>query len=68
MLELVTLPPAFGLRNVSPFCLKAEMLLTSLELPFTLSEEADPRKAPKGKLPFLIDGDTRIADSELITE
>ena len=68
MLELVTLPPAFGLRNVSPFCLKAEMLLTSLDLPFTLSEEADPRKAPKGKLPFLIDGDIRIADSELITE
>jgi glutathione S-transferase len=68
MLELVTLPPAFGLRNVSPFCLKAEMLLTSLELPFKLSEEADPRKAPKGKLPFLIDGDNCIADSELITE
>ena len=34
MLELVTLPPAFGMRNVSPFCLKAEMLLTSLGLPF----------------------------------
>ena len=47
MLELVTLPPAFGLRNVSPFCLKAEMLLTSLDLPFKLSEEADPRKAPR---------------------
>ena len=68
MLELVTLPPAFGLRNVSPFCLKAEMLLTSLELPFTLSTEADPRKAPKGKLPFLIADGEKIADSELITE
>lgn len=68
MLELVTLPPAFGMRNVSPFCLKAEMLLTALELPFTLREEADPRKAPKGKLPFLIADGQVIADSELIVE
>jgi len=68
MLELVTLPPAFGMRNVSPFCLKAEMLLKSLELPFTVSTIADPRKAPKGKLPYLVaDGET-IANSELIAE
>lgn len=69
MLELVTLPPAFGMRNISPFCLKAEMLLTALELPFKLREEADPRKAPKGKLPFLVTDEGQIiADSELITE
>jgi glutathione S-transferase len=68
MLELVTLPPAFGMRNVSPFCLKAEMLLKSLDLPFTLREEADPRKAPKGKLPYLKTDSGVIADSELITE
>ncbi len=61
MLELVVLPAAFGMRNVSPFCLKAEMLLTSLELPFTLSEEGDPRKAPKGKLPYLIVDGERLA-------
>ena len=66
MLELVTLPPAFGMRNVSPFCLKAELLLSSLALPFTKSELADPRKAPKGKLPYLITDDGTIADSELI--
>lgn len=68
MLTLVTLPPAFGMRNVSPFCLKAEMLLTALELPFDLQTETNPAKAPKGKLPYLIDGQTRIADSELIAE
>ncbi len=68
MLELVILPPAFGMRNVSPFCLKAEMLLTSLDLPFTLGEEGDPRKAPKGKLPYLIHDGGRLADSELIVE
>lgn len=68
MLELVTLPAAFGMRNVSPFCLKVEMLLTSLDVPFTLNAEPDPRKAPKGKLPFLVVDGQRIADSELITE
>ena len=68
MLELVTLPPAFGMRNVSPFCLKVEMLLTALDVPFTLSSERDPRKAPKGKLPYIIVDGKRIADSELIIE
>ena len=68
MLELVTLPAAFGMRNVSPFCLKAEMLLTALDLPFTLGIEKDPRKAPKGKLPYLIADGARVADSELIAE
>jgi glutathione S-transferase len=67
-ITLVTLGAAFGLRNVSPFCLKIEMLLTSLGLPFELDEQPDPRKAPKGKLPYLIHGERVIADSELITE
>jgi len=68
MLKLVTLPAAFGMRNISPFCLKIEMLLTALELPFTITELNDPGKAPKGKLPYLNDGDICIADSELIAE
>ena len=66
MLELVTLPPAFGMRNISPFCLKAEWLLSALDLEFSHTEEADPRKAPKGKLPYLITDQGTIADSELI--
>jgi len=68
MLELVTLPPAFGMRNVSPFCLKIEMLMTSLELDFSLSDINDPRKAPKGKLPYLNVNGQQIPDSELIVE
>jgi glutathione S-transferase len=67
-LTLYTLGGAFGLRNVSPFCLKIEMLLTSLRLPFDLAVQPDPRKAPKGKLPYLVAGERVIADSELITE
>ena len=68
MITLVTLPPAFGLRNVSPFCLKVEMALTHLGLEFDYKTEQDPRKAPKGKLPYLIIDGERIADSELIFE
>ncbi len=68
MINLYTFPPAFGLRNVSPFCLKVEMALTYLKIPFDLIEEADPRKAPKGKLPFLLVDGTRMPDSELIFE
>ena len=65
-LELVTLPAAFGLRNVSPFCVKAEMLLTHVGLEFTKSDIVDPRKAPKGKLPYLVENGEKLADSELI--
>lgn len=68
MLELVTFPPAFGLRNVSPFCLKTEMLLKDLDLEFRITEQSDPRKAPKGKLPVLVADERAIADSELIAE
>lgn len=67
-LTLTTLGSAFGLQNVSPFCLKAEMLMTHLELNYDIEVEADPRKAPKGKLPFLITDGKKLADSELILE
>ncbi|MBT4163145.1 MAG: glutathione S-transferase family protein [Gammaproteobacteria bacterium] len=68
MITLVTLPSAFGLRNVSPFCLKVEMALTHLGLDFDIKTEADPRKTPKGKLPYLIIDGEKLADSELIFE
>ncbi len=67
MLKLYTLPPAFGLRNPSPFCLKIEMALTRLKLEFEIVTEADPRKAPKGKMPWLTD-DVTVPDSELILD
>ena len=63
---LHTLPPAFGQRNPSPFCLKAEMALSFLDLEFTNRPSLELNKAPKGKMPWLEDGDTVIADSELI--
>ncbi len=68
MIKLVTLPPAFGLRNVSPFCLKAEMAMSYLNMDFEHVIEKDPRKTPKGKLPYMVIDGEKIADSELILE
>lgn len=68
MIQLYTFPEAFGLRNVSPFCLKVEMAMIHLGLDHEIVLEADPRKSPKGKLPYIIDEGQVIADSELILE
>lgn len=68
MIKLCTFPETFGLRNVSPFCLKVEMALTHLGLDYEIIEESDPRKSPKGKLPYIIMNGETIADSELILE
>lgn len=65
MITLYTLPPAFGQRNPSPFCLKAEMALTHLKIDFESKTTLELNKAPKGKAPWLDDNGI-IADSELI--
>ncbi|MFK8021709.1 MAG: glutathione S-transferase family protein [Pseudomonadales bacterium] len=74
MISLYTLPGAFGLRNPSPFCLKIEMALAYLKLDFDIVCEANPQKAPKGKMPWLVidegpdGGEKIIPDSELILD
>ena len=66
MITLFTFPEAFGLRNVSPYCLKVEMALAYLKLDFEIALESDPRKGPKDKLPFIIKDGVTYDDSELI--
>jgi glutathione S-transferase len=68
MIRLYTFPEAFGLRNVSPFCLKVEMALHHLGESYEIVEESDPRKSPKGKLPYIIADGQTMADSEVILE
>ena len=67
-MQLYTFPETFGLRNVSPFCLKVEMALAHLGQNYEIVLESNPHKSPKGKLPYIIDGDLTLADSELILE
>ncbi len=62
---LHTMPPAFGQRSASPFCLKAEMALTHLGFDFTIQESMELRKSPKRK-PWLEDNGKVVADSDLI--
>ena len=67
MITLYQFAPAFGLPNPSPFCFKVENYLRMIGEPFEL-KTADPRKAPKGKLPFIKDGGAVISDSAHILQ
>ena len=66
MITLHTFGRAFGLPDPSPFVTKAEVLLKMSGQPFETTAGGDPRKAPKGKLPFIDDDGTIIADSTFI--
>ena len=66
MITLFTFPEAFGLRNLSPFCLKVEWAMAYLNLDYEIALESDPRKGPKDKLPFIIHDGKNYDDSELI--
>jgi len=58
--------PRLGVPNASPFCAKLETWLRMAEVPHRVVPVFDPRKGPKGKIPFVeIDGET-IGDSEFI--
>lgn len=68
MLKMVTFAPAFGVPTPTPFGLKLETYLRMAEIPFEVAHDSDPRKAPKGKIPFIIDGDRTLGDSQLIIQ
>ena len=65
MITLYTFGPAFGLPDPSPFVTKTMVLLELSGLPYR-TDTSGFRKAPKGKLPFIDDGGTIVADSSLI--
>ena len=62
MIVLNKFVSAWGMPDLSPFCIKVETYLRMAGLPFQ-SRVADARSAPKGKLPYIDDGGTLIADS-----
>jgi glutathione S-transferase len=67
MITLHQFPPAFGLPNISPFCMKVETYLRMAEIPYR-AVNADLRRAPKGKAPWIEDDGKVIADSGFILE
>ena len=65
MIKLFTFGPYFGLPDGSPFVTKAMLLLKFAGLDYA-EDRNGYGKAPKGKLPYIIDDGVTIADSTFI--
>jgi glutathione S-transferase len=65
MITLRTFGPYFGLPDASPFVIKAMLLLKFAGLEYQ-EERSIPSNAPKGKLPYVNDEGTILADSTFI--
>jgi glutathione S-transferase len=65
MITLHSFGPGFGLPDPSPFCIKAELLLKISGLPYQ-RVNGNLQRAPKRKLPVIIDDGVTIADSSFI--
>jgi len=66
MIELYKFGPGFGLRETGPFVLKVLTYMRLADIPFTEHVETDPRKAPKQKIPYIVDDGEAIGDSTFI--
>jgi glutathione S-transferase len=65
-IKLFVFPRMFAIPNLSPFCCKMETWLRIADVPYEVVVTRDPRKAPRGKLPFIDDQGVLIADSSVI--
>ncbi len=68
MIKLYQFALAFGLPNMSPFCMKVETYLRMAGLPYECPRGADLFKSPKGKLPYIEDNGKIVADSTFIID
>ena len=67
-IRLFQFPRMFSIPNLSPFCCKLETWLRIAGIPYEVVDTLEPRKAPKGKLPFIEDAGLRMGDTSLIIE
>jgi glutathione S-transferase len=67
-IKLFQFPRMFAIPNLSPFCCKLETWLRIANVRYEVVDTIDPRKGPRGKLPFIEDGGVRIADSSIIID
>lgn len=68
MIQLYQFPRIWGLPNASPFCFKVENYLRMTGLPFEVKYIHNPRRGPKGKLPFIRIENKTLGDSEIIID
>ncbi len=66
MIRLYQVPPSFGLSSGSPFCTRIEVFLKLAGIAYESDTNADPRKSPKGKVPWIEDGAIVLGDSGFI--
>jgi glutathione S-transferase len=70
VINLHAFAPLWGLSDTSPFVTKVDVYLRLTKLPFNVvpfSMESFT-SAPKGKLPYIVDGNERVADSNFIID
>jgi glutathione S-transferase len=67
-LKLFQFPRIFSIPNLSPFCCKLETWLRIVRIPYVVVDTPDPRKGPRGQLPFIEDAGVRIADTSHIVD
>ena len=68
MLTLYSYPELFGVPDNNPFGLKVYAFLKLCGLAFRHEHIFDASKAPRGQLPYLVDDDTVIGDSDAIID
>lgn len=69
MIKLYGFGSKFGVTDPSPFVLKINTYMRMAKIDFeSVNLFSNLRKSPKGKLPFIIDGDKRVADSQFIIQ
>ena len=66
MITLYSYPELFGLEDNNPFGLKVFAFLKLTGLPFEHRHVLDTSAAPRGQLPYLVDADETIGDSDAI--
>lgn len=67
-IKVFQFPRMFEVPNLSPFCAKLETWLRIAAIPYEVVDTPDPRKGPRGQLPYIEDGGTIVADTSLIIE
>jgi hypothetical protein len=65
MITIYVFGPNFGLPDPSPFVMKTEVQLKMAGLPYRAAP-GQTAEAPKGKLPYIVDGDLTLGDSTFI--
>lgn len=66
MLTLVSYPGLYGLADNNPYGLKVFAFLKLCHLTFRHEHRVDAKGAPRGQLPYLVDGEDTIGDSDAI--